>query len=108
MSWIIIGFGLLLFLCAFLWLIFQISDDNDTINSLFVKKGISYSGWYTIHRCPKCKEKLNYREARYYSKCCYKCGHSTGYLFDAEHVRVRDKYVDGKLVETEIAKHGVK
>jgi hypothetical protein len=61
---------------------------------------IEWSEYYSLHICPKCRFVLNENKARYYSKCCYICGHSTGSLFDCKRVTVRDKYVNGKFIET--------
>ena len=60
----------------------------------------TYGEFYAIHICPRCKHKLHERQARYYSRCCYLCGHSNGYLFNTQSVIVRDRFVNGEYVET--------
>src|SRR5687767_8148213 len=61
---------------------------------------VTYSEWYTIDICPKCKHLLDDYKARYDSKCCYKCGYRNGSIFTTSRVSVRDVYVEGKVVET--------
>jgi hypothetical protein len=61
----------------------------------------TYSEFYTVPICPKCKHILDATKARYNSKCCYLCGYTNGeYLFDPEYVVVRDRFVDSYYVET--------
>jgi len=62
---------------------------------------VTYGEFYSVDICPKCHAVLDDKKARYYSRCCYKCGHTNcDTLFDTEKVTVRDVYVNGKFTET--------
>lgn len=60
-----------------------------------------FSEYYCVDICPNCKSVLDHDKARYKTRCCYKCGHKNdAVLFDTESVVVRDRYVNGKFIET--------
>lgn len=62
---------------------------------------VKYSEYYSVDICPSCKHILNHDKARYDSRCCYLCGYSDDdHLFDCERLTVRDKYINGKYIET--------
>jgi hypothetical protein len=68
-----------------------------------VEDKITYSEYYRIECCPECKRIIkDGKQARYYDRCCTKCGYSNGILFDTQNVTVRDVYKNGKYLETVI------
>jgi hypothetical protein len=60
----------------------------------------TFSEFYSLEICPECHRVLDHEKARYRSKCCYKCGYTNGSLFYCQTVIVRDRYVNGKFIET--------
>lgn len=62
---------------------------------------VTYSDYYTIACCPNCQVVIHDEDqARYYDRCCKKCGHTNGSLFYVSYETVRDKLVNGKRVDT--------
>jgi hypothetical protein len=69
-----------------------VADSMDSVAG-----NVTFSEYYQIDICPKCRHRLDHDKARYDNKCCYLCGHRTGILFDTQRVVVRDRYVNGNL-----------
>jgi hypothetical protein len=95
---------------AIVWLVITFPSNAPSNSSIAIRKtesttpaddSITFGDWYTIHTCPSCSVVIHDKDqARYYDRCCRKCGHSTGSLFDVDTVVVRDVYKCGKFIET--------
>jgi len=73
-------------------------------NSKEIDVNSTFGEFYSIEICPKCHRLLDEIKARYGTKCCYKCGHTNGDLFYCQTAIVRDRFVDGKFIETVVVK----
>jgi hypothetical protein len=95
---------------GFLKLLGFSNSDGKQINDLVLftedepKEESTFSEFYSVEICPKCHRLLDHDKARYKSKCCYKCGHTNGMLFNTQTVIVRDRYVNKKFIETLVHK----